>query len=135
MPHTTNAYMFEFKVSGFAGEMCGRFTTGESPRSFLLILDQNGSVTSMSFDDGSPEWSERVWATTHSETPHLFYNPLDDGREYVWLSWKGIDVSVMERLIGRRFEESDFLPFPQFDHRARKLDPEKQFPQFWGVMF
>jgi hypothetical protein len=127
--------MFEFKVAGFAGDLCGRFITAGKPKSFLLELDHNDNVTSLSFWDGSREWYERAQAITRSEIPHLFYDPLDDGMEYIWLSWKGIERSVMERLIGQSFEDADFLPLPQFARRAGRLDPEKQFPQSWGVMF
>jgi hypothetical protein len=137
MPHTTHAYGFEARVCGFAIEIGARFTTGgrESGRTFLLVLDRNGNVSSLSFSDSSREWRENAWSIVKSEAPHLFYDPLDDGMEYIWLSWKGIEQSVMERLIGQRFEEADFLPIPAFARRAAKLDPEKQLPQSWGVMF
>jgi hypothetical protein len=127
--------MFEFKVAGFAVEICGRFRTAGKLKSFLMELDRNGNLTSLSFSDNSSEWYERARTITRSEIPHLFYDPLDDGMEYVWLSWKGIGRSVMERLIGQSFEDADFLPFPHFARRAGRLDPEKQFPQSWGVMF
>ena len=45
MPRTTHAYGFEMKVAGFAGELCARFTAGQSPRPFVLELDRGGSVT------------------------------------------------------------------------------------------
>jgi hypothetical protein len=41
----------------------------------------------------------------------------------------------MERLIGQRFEEADFVPIPDFADRAGPLDPDELFPQSWGVMF
>jgi hypothetical protein len=135
MPHTTFAYGFEMKVGGFAHELSTRFTTGESLRSFLLVLDLSGNVTSLSFDDGSKQWRDSTWAIVDSDSPHLFYDPLDDGMEYRWLSWKGIEQPVMERLVGQRFEEGDFLSLPDFARRAGRLDPDRQFPRSWGVMF
>jgi len=104
-------------------------------RSFLLVFDLGGNVTLVSFEDGSKEWRDSIRAIVDSDIPHLFYDPLDDGMEYIWLSWKGIERPVMERLVGEQFEEGDFLPFPEFAPRARKLDLEKVFPQTWGVMF
>lgn len=59
MPRATHAYGFEMKVAGFAGELGARFAAGESPRPFVLELDRGGSVTSLSFDDGSQEWRSR----------------------------------------------------------------------------
>ena len=137
MPHTTHAFGFEARVCGFAYEICARFTTGERERgrTFLVIFDRDGNVLSLSFADGSREWSENAWSIVRSEAPHLFYDPIDDGMEYIWLSWKGIDQFVMERLIGQRFEEADFQPIPIYARRARNLGPEKQLPQSWGVMF
>jgi hypothetical protein len=135
MPHTTHAYPFEAKVGQFAGELSGRCSSGSSLRSFLLLLARDGNALSLSFEDRSPNWQDRVRAVETSGVPHLFYDPLDDGMEYIWLSWQGIERSVMERLIGQRFEEADFLPMPVFAGRAGKLVREKQFPQSWGVMF
>jgi hypothetical protein len=135
MPHTTHAYPFEAKVGQFAGELSRRGSSGPSLRSFLIVLDRDGNVLSVSFEDGSPNWRVRVQALKTSGTPHLFFDPLEDGMEYVWLSWQGIERPVMERLIGQRFEEADFLPVPAFGGRAARLAPDRQFPQSWGVMF
>lgn len=135
MPHTTYAYEFEAKVGEFAGGLSARFTAQGAMRPFLLELDRGGSVTSLTFTDDSPGWAERVSAARRTGTPHLFYEPLGDGMEYVWLSWEGVERQDMERLIGRRFEEADFLPIPAFSHRAKALDPGARFPPSWGVMF
>jgi hypothetical protein len=135
MPHTTHAYGFEAKVSGFAGGLSARFTAGESLRPFLLELDAGGSVRSLSFEDGSREWRARASAAGHAGAAHLLYDPLEDGMEYVRLSWEGVERHVMERLIGQRFEGVDFLPIPAFAGRARALNPEERFPRSWGVMF
>ena len=80
MPRTTHAYGFEMKVAGFAGELCARFTAGPSPRPFVLELDRGGSVTSLSFDEGSQGWRGR--AVRRPGGSYLLYDPLDDGKEY-----------------------------------------------------
>lgn len=135
MPRTTHAYGFEAKVDGFAGGLSARFTTGAVMRAFLLVLDRDGNVTSLSFEDGSRGWVERAASAGRAGGHYLFYDPLDDGMEYVWLSWGGIEQPVMERLIGQRFEAADFIPIPAFARRARALDLPGQFPSSWGVMF
>ena len=135
MPRDTHAYPFEMKVVLSLGELLARLTNGTALRSFLIILTRDGNVLSLGFKDDSPNWHERVWELRDSGTPHLFYDRLDDGMEYVFLSWQGIERSVMERLLNKRFEEADFLPYPHFAYRAQELVPEKQFPQSWGVMF
>ena len=133
MPRTTHAYGFEIKVAAFVGELCARFTAGESLRPFILKLDRAGSVTSLRFDDGTQEW--RSHAEGRLGGSYLFYDSLDDGKEYVWVSWEGVGRPVMERMIGQRFEEADFTPLPHFARRARALKPVGQFPPSWGVMF
>jgi hypothetical protein len=134
MPHTTHAYPFEIKVAQLAETLCGRFTAGQRPRALLLVLDDAGNVRSLTFEapDG---WHVTVERLRQADIPHLFYRPLEEGLEYVWLSWSGIDRSTMQRLMGQTFEEADFLPFTAVRDRAPKLEPEKQFPPSWGVMF
>src|SRR5947209_106953 len=135
MPHTTHAYPFESKVAHFAGDLSGRFTAGSSLRSFLLTLDQACNVVALLFEDDSPGWQEKVRALEAAAVPHLFYDPLDGGVEYIWLGWQGVERPVMERLLGQQFEDADFLPLPVFAGRARELPQGKEFPVSWGVMF
>lgn len=133
MPHTTFGYPFEAKVHGFAGEVSSRSTSREDPRSFLILFDRDGNVLSLTFEGGSADWRDMSRKVIYSDEPHLFYDPLDDGKEYIWLSWKGVDQSVMERLIGVHFEDTDFTPYPGY-RRARALEPPNKFPGSWGVM-
>jgi hypothetical protein len=72
--------------------------------------------------------------SARSATPHLFYDPLDDGMEYVWLGWHRIERTAMERLIGQPFEGADFISDPK-RARAPSLEPANTFPASWGVMF
>lgn len=135
MPHTTYAYPFESKVGQFAGELSTRFSASRLLRSFLLKLDPQGNVTALVFEDGIGNLAAHVRDLESVGTSHLFYDPLDDGMEYLWLSWHEIEQPVMERLIGQGFAASDFEPFPAFESRAGHLVPPKRFPKSWGVMF
>jgi outer membrane protein assembly factor BamB len=134
MPHTTIAYPFEWKVGAAAAALSARCSSDFSLRSFLVILSADGNVTALDFNDGSPAWRDGVRAVERESVPHVFYDPIDDGMEYTWLSWQGIERNVMERLIGQRFEDADFIPMSVFAHRARTLEPPGQFPSSWGVM-
>jgi hypothetical protein len=123
MPHTTAAYPFEAKVAAWAqnlsqccaGHLC----------SFLVYLSPRGEVESIVF--------KRVTAITETErvrelgAPHIFFDPLGDGMEYIWLSWKAVTREVMERLIGQSFESGDFQGGGGLKEAA--------FPSDWGVMF
>ena len=135
MPHTTHAYPFEAKVGQFAGELSARFSAGSALRSFLLTLDQRGDVLSLVFEDGSVGWHERPRELESSGISHLYYDPLDDGMEYIWLSWHGVEQSVMERLTGQQFVASDFQPHPIFGGRAERQPAAEGLPASWGVMF
>jgi hypothetical protein len=135
MPHTTHAYPFEEKVGQFAAELSTRFSAGSTLRSFLLILDPKGNVVSVAFEDGTADWHERVRELASSGVSHLFYDPLDDGREYIWLSWHTIEQSVMERLIAQEFSASDFQPHPVYGGRSARRPQPERFPSSWGVMF
>lgn len=135
MPHTTHAYPFESKVGQFAGELSTRLSADSLLRSFLLTLDPEGNVTVLAFKDGTAGWHDRVRALESSGTSHLFYDPLDDGMEYVWLGWHAVEQSVMERLIGQKFTAADFQPHPWFGSRAAPQMPPERFPSSWGVMF
>ena len=70
-----------------------------------------------------------------SSFSHVYYDPLDDGMEFIWLSWQDIDRVVMERLIDQKLEEADFVPPPLFSSRAGQLPAEGEYPRSWGVMF
>jgi hypothetical protein len=134
MPHTTHAYPFEAKVGAFAWKVCAQFTTGAKLRAFLLLLDEAGNAQSITFEDGETTWLDHAREAMESGTPYLFFDPLEDGMEYVCLTWHRIERATMERLIEQSFEESDFTPDPQRS-RAGILDPANTYPASWGVMF
>jgi hypothetical protein len=132
MPHTTHAYPFEAKVAALAHQLCQQLSSGAKLRSFLLLLDERGNVRSLTFDSLA-RLQELVQEARQSGTPHLFFDPLDDGREYIWLSWEQISQSTLECLTGQPFVDSDFVPFARLG--ARVQEPPQTFPHSWGVMF
>jgi hypothetical protein len=119
----------------FVCELSTRFTSGSKLRSFQLFLDNDGSVSAMVFADESHQWPAQLESLGSSNQARLLYDPLDDGMEYIYLSWQDIDREVMERLIGQSFEDADYLPMPTFAGRARILPIVGEFPRSWGVMF
>jgi hypothetical protein len=135
MPHTTHAYPFELKVAGLAGRLFDMCIADESLRSLLLILDESGNVQSIDFladADARLDKQHRQLQTTG--TPYIIYAPLEDGMEYISLSWHKIEQATMERLTGEPFVPSDFTKYA--DRRgARELEPPNTFPTSWGVMF
>jgi hypothetical protein len=122
-------------VGQFAGELSSRFSDGSVLRSFLLTLDPLGNVISLVFEDGTFDWHERVRELESAGTAHLFYDPLEDGLEYIWLSWHAVEQSVMERLIGQAFDGADFQPHLNYGRQAERRSSLERFPPSWGVMF
>lgn len=121
--------MFEFKVLQFAGGLATRFGGKREPASFLMALDTDGSLLTLSFDppqDGWSKWMERMKA---SEMSYLFLDPFDPF-EYTWLEWHRIPQTLMERMMEKPFEPADFDSIMTKDNRGRL-----PYPETWGVMF
>jgi hypothetical protein len=135
MPHTTFAYPFEGKVGDFAGKLAEDAGVDVRLQSYILTFDSNGNPSSPNFNPPSSGWFETTSALEFAGISYLFYNPLDDGMEYIWLSWANIDRSVMERLLNERFQDSDFLPLTAFVQRANRLTQAGEFPTSWSIMF
>jgi hypothetical protein len=133
MPHTTHAYPFESRIGRFAAALSLRCSADDALRSFLLTLSPRGDVMSLTFDGGAQGWHEHTAALKAANTPHLLYDPLDDGAEYIWLHWHHIEQDVMERLLDQRFTDDDLQPAPWLPGRASP--PLERVPASWGVMF
>src|ERR1700728_2784403 len=85
MPHTTFGYQFEAKVSAFASEIAERFAANHA--TFILTLNMQDSVSSLSFDKPSSGWSEVTDMLDAQNIPYLFSDPFDAPGG---LSWSGI---------------------------------------------
>ena len=126
MPRTTHEYPFESHVLAGLGERLRPFLELAGPAaSYVLVLHPDGSSQINVFrTDTDRDRARRDGVEGQS---YLFFDPVDDGMEYRWLTWKDIDRTTMERLIGRTFAPEDFVSM-----RSRK---ERDYPQSWGVMF
>ena len=134
MPHKTQAYPFELKILIFAQSLSTKLAGGNGHHSFLMILNDNGSVRTLQFEHSEDTWYQLTEKLNQAGESYLFYDPFD-APEYMWLSWRQIDRSTMERLIGTFFEETDFEKSQNASHRAPDLKPPKKYPVSWGVMF
>mgnify|MGYP001392111205 CR=1 FL=1 len=127
--------MFEGKVKGFASHLSVHLTGVEEwGQTFLMVLNADGTVRTLHFECLEGGWLQLTERLDQAETPYLFYDPFE-GPEYTYLSWRGIDRSTMERLIGGRFEDADFVKVPGSSSRAGDLKPPNKYPETWGVMF
>src|SRR5262249_44350469 len=132
MPHATQAYPFECKVFQFAGSLAATLAGGH--RTFLLLLDEHGAVRSLTFEQPAPSWQEAIRRLTAAGQPHLFYDPFDFP-ECAGLSGPRIEGAVMEQLLGRPFQDADFVRHEGGSSRAPPLQPPGCYPTTWGVMF
>jgi hypothetical protein len=131
MPHTTCEYGFEWKILAVVQEMILSRTGSLSE--CLIVLDGGGEVNSLFQIAPSEGWSSAKKSLLAEGRPYIFFDPFD-APDYAWLDWSGVDRPTMERLVGRPFEESDFVPVRRL-RRAGQLDPPKSYPESWGVMF
>ena len=69
MPHATQAYPFEGKVFEFAGTLAATLAGGHC--SFLILLDEQGVVRSLTFERPDPSWHEVIGQLTAAGQQHL----------------------------------------------------------------
>ncbi|MEA3440985.1 MAG: hypothetical protein U9R58_11965 [Chloroflexota bacterium] len=132
MPHATYAYPFEFVVWEFAGGLSRRKSSDE--RTFVLVLDQAGEVESLKFEHEEATWFNLKVKLEETGVPYLFYDPFD-APEFYWLSWHKIGRTTMERLIGKPFDDADFMEGMPGSNRPPDPDTAIEYPETWGVMF
>jgi hypothetical protein len=134
MPHMTQGYPFEWKVLGSAESLSTKLAGTQGYHSFLMVLDGNGSVRTLQFECPEDSWHQLTERLDRAGAAYLFFDPFD-APEYTWLSWRHIDRSTMERLIGDRFVDADFAKAQHVTSRAPDLEPPNTFPTSWEVMF
>ncbi len=133
MPHMTQAHPFEWKVLCFAQTLAATLA-GAGTCSFLMVLTDQGAVRTLQFEPPQGGWFQITASMDQAGGAYLFYDPFD-APEYTWLSWRRIGRATMERLIGRHFEEADFVKSQPASSWAPDLEPPNTYPASWGVMF
>lgn len=131
MPHATHAYPFEAKVFTFASTLAERFSAPGSRRQLLAVLGRDGGVPLVTLETPAEGWHAHLEMLRRQGTPFLSYDPFDLP-EYCLISWAHIDQLTMERMIGVRFEASDFLCLRTSE---RELPVPGSLPATWSVMF
>ena len=127
MPRTTHEYPFEQQVAAGIGARVERLLelTGLAS-SYLLVLNSDGSLALSIYPmDMYPE--QQLEGVRASGKSYVFYDPLEDGMEFINLQWHQIDLATMENLIGRTFDSGDFV--------SNKSGKVIDYPENWGVMF
>lgn len=132
MPHMTQAYPFEWKVLGFAASLASKLA-GRGHHSFLMMVDGDGSVQSLQFECPEDGWHKLTAKLDEAGASYIFYDPFDTP-DYTWMSWRNIDRSTMERFIGNRFGDADFVKAEHSASQAPELNPLNTYPASWGVM-
>jgi hypothetical protein len=125
MPHSTFQFLFEARVLDWAGRTSERMT-GRLSR-FVLALGRDGVAHALLFEGATTDLRALRDELDRRGEPHLFYDPLDGGMEYIWLSWRGIPRAVMERLLEAELAHDDFV--------SEKTGERMDYPPDWGVMF
>ena len=129
MPHTTHEYPFEWRVfSGVATRLAPLLElSSEGASSLVRIHDEPGRHFDVQIGLEPEELFKQLDALRADERPHVAIDPLDDGREYRYLSWGAMPRALMEAWLGEPFVAADFV--------SHKSGESRDYPQSWGVMF
>jgi hypothetical protein len=131
MPRSTVKYRFELKMLGWAVHL-SEVMSGEN-RCFLMVIDPGGAVRELLLGEDEYYYDTEVWVKhMESRCCWLFYHPFDSP-EYMYMQWKGIERSTVERLMGLQFEETDF--YQGFLAASANESERVEFPTSWSVMF
>lgn len=127
MPRTTQEYSFEHLVAAGIGARVERLLDFAGPAaSYLLVLNTNGSLA-LSVHPMGLYPKEQLESIKASGKSFVFYGPLEDGMEYIWLQWHKLDLATMEGLIGGTFDAGDLV--------STKSGKAIDYPESWSVMF
>ena len=132
MPHATHGYLFESQVLKFVHELSEKFTNQDSK--LLIEFNESGSSKSIHFESPGSSIYELRSQMVARGCPYIFYDPFDLP-EYMFLCWNQVEQATMERLIGRKFEESEFVKNSLPMNSAPDLQSPNAFPASWQVMF
>jgi hypothetical protein len=125
MPRATCQYSFEWKIL----DWCGKFSktmTGNPYRAFFLAVDERGEVVQLFFAQGKYMELERVEFLRSQYNGWLNYSPFEAPEDYS-VSWRNVPLEAMERLVGERFPERDFV--------SERTGEKIVFPDAWAVGF
>jgi hypothetical protein len=125
MPHATNRYMFEMRIAFAVGELHTRLALPGDPgdeTEWLFLLQSSGDFRRA--EVGS-DWLAR--RAEHAERGDGWIYGARPEFDYTWLEWGNIPRAVFERLMGRPFDDADFISTRDGKHQP--------YPESWGVMF
>ena len=132
MPHMTYAYPFERMVLGFAARLSATLAGDDGRASFAAVFDDRGRVHALQFEC-SADLHELTRRYDEARVAYLLYDPFE--LDYTFMKWSHVDQSTMERLIGHRFADIDFVKDLHAARRAPDLQPQGTYPGSWQVMF
>lgn len=109
MPRSTVKYGFEFAILDWAHRF-STVMTGQD-RGFFMVLTLDGAVQQVLFG-GAPHHFDLAVKDSLIESNQcwLFYDPFD-APEYMWIEWRNVQRSTLERLMDKCFEAADFTQY------------------------
>ena len=132
MPRATAKFWFEWKIVEWAVHL-SEMLAGEN-RCFLLTADADGAVRQLLIGEDEYNHDRETWSALKQSCKRwLFYHPFD-GPVYTYMAWQGMERSTIERLMGKSFEEADFVAMGSSGSQGTKSEPI-EFPSSWSVMF
>ena len=132
MPRATSRFQFEWKVFDWAYHLSDIMSVEN--HCFLMVLDPEGVVRQLLIGEDELNYDREVWGPLmESGGCWLFYHPFD-GPVYTYIAWTGIARDTLERLMGERFEQTDFVELRVLGSPHAESE-SMDFPSSWNVMF
>jgi hypothetical protein len=132
VPRSSAKFQFEWKMMSWAIHL-SEMLAGEN-RCFLLTTDADGAVRQLLIGEDEYQYDQETWGVLmQSRQCWLFYHPFD-GPVYTYMEWQSMERSTIERLMGKGFEEADFIEMGHPGSQRTKSEP-MEFPSSWRVMF
>jgi hypothetical protein len=125
MDHATYQYSFEWKILDWCGQL-SKTMTGNSHRAFFLVVDERGEVAQVFFAEGKRMDYQRAEFLRSHNHGWLNYEPYPAPSDYS-VSWRNISLEAIERLVGTRFPEGDFV--------SERTGEKIVFPEAWAIGF
>lgn len=131
MPRTTHQFPFERKVAqgiGLLISMSKRLAGSNArPPLVLLLFDETKDLARVRYYGDRTGLYDMLKQRSTADASFLYYDPVDDGLEYIYLCWHHISREKMERLMGVAFSAIDFI---SYDGKEKAT-----YPASWNVMF
>jgi hypothetical protein len=125
MPYAARDFPFERKIAAWC-QGFSKTMTGNPHRAFLVTFDGRGCVATSVFGEGKILEPERERLLQSGSKGWLSWRPFE-APQSLSVGWQNVSREAMERLLGERFPEADFVSY--------RTGGKIEFPEEWPAVF